>query len=247
MRRSPCGPCIGSLRRPVASRTGTAEEMRSDGKTPRRFRIEVLQSQAWDFAKRLRAGDVGGDRVISRWRVLLLSAALLAATVAAARLPAASVSDWAGSYAGTVAFSHSFPPRDEFSLQDVDDPPPGPPIRAEIMVAASPNGSTVWMSIAGGAMRTTSEGETLRFGPLSADGRASLTGSPDAAPIRQRRLRIDNGKLFTEVELRHADETVWWRYVTLMPTEHGMRLIVWVFDRNCTGTRSWSGELDHQR
>ena len=185
--------------------------------------------------------------MINRWRVLLLSAALLAATAAAARPPATSVSDWAGSYSGTIAFSHSFPPRDEFSLQDVDDPPPGLPIRAEIMVAASPNGSTVWMSIAGGAMRTTSEGETLRFGSLSADSTASLTGRQDAAQIRQGRLRIDNGKLFTEVEFRHADETVWWRYVTLTPTEHGMRLVVWVFDRNGTGARSWSGELDRQR
>lgn len=181
--------------------------------------------------------------MIGRRQILLQSTGLLAATAAWAKPAPARVSDWAGVYAGRITFSHSFPPRDDFSLQDQDDAAPGPPIRTEIMIAAKPDGSTVWMSIAGGAMRTAMAGETLRFAPLSGTGTAPLVATQDAAPIRQGRLRIDEGKLFTEIEFRHADDTVWWRYVTLTPAGNDLRFTVWVFDRNGAGARSWAGDL----
>lgn len=153
--------------------------------------------------------------------------------------------EWLGAYAGTVSFHASFPPRDEFSPRDDPDDlvSDGVRIRTNIVIGEDSAGPTIWLSVAGGAMRTAQSGETLGFGPLELDRPATLVSATATPHLRQAALRLTNGKLSEEVQFQHADGDVWWRYVTLTRTAGGIAVLIWVFDRDGTSARGWAGEL----
>jgi hypothetical protein len=120
--------------------------------------------------------------------------------------------EWFGYFSGTVRFDTAFPLRS-------DDSPPrgGPPIRVNLAIGNDTDGPSLWLSIAGGPMRTEADGETLPVG----------------------HWRLENGKVLTEAEFKQTDGSTWWRYVTLSPRADGLDVLIWVFD--AAGARSWSG------
>lgn len=127
---------------------------------------------------------------------------------------------WLGYFSGTVRFDTAFPPRAYFLNRDESDslPSGGPPIRVNLAIGDDEGGSSLWLAIAGGPMKTGPDGETLQSG---------------------RSMRLENGKLLTETQFKQSDGGAWWRYVTLSPAADGLEVLIWVFD--ASGARSWSG------
>jgi hypothetical protein len=128
--------------------------------------------------------------------------------------------EWTGYFSGTVKFDTAFPPRAHLLSRDDGEslPSGGPPIRVNFAIGDDEGGSSLWLAIAGGPMKTGPDGETLQFG---------------------RSMRLENGKLLTEIEFRQSDGGTWWRYVTLSPAPDGLNVLIWVFD--ASGARSWAG------
>lgn len=157
--------------------------------------------------------------------------------------------EWLGSYSGTVSFSQSFPPRDDFSPRDDSDDllPDNVRIRTHIVIAEGATGPTIWLSVASGAMLTAKDGETLEFGPLAPDKPANLISAIGVPHLRHAHLLVANEKLMTEVIFEHASGGVWWRYVTLTRTTDGVSVLIWVFDRDGAGARGWSGNLPREK
>lgn len=158
------------------------------------------------------------------------------------------IEEWLGAYAGSVSFHKNFPPRDELSPRDDPDDlvADGVRIRTNIAIRKEETGLTIWLSVAGGAMRTGRNGETLGFAPLERDRSSALVSATAAPHLRQASLRLTNGKLLQEVQFQHADGTVWWRYLTLTRTAGGLSVLIWVFDYGGTGARGWAGELSRE-
>jgi hypothetical protein len=149
--------------------------------------------------------------------------------------------EWLGYFSGTVTFDAAFPPPVDFFTNGDDSrlPSGGPPIRVSLAIGDDEGGPSLWLSIAGGPMSTGPDGETLQFGHWTDATQASLDKATGAPPARRFVMKVENGKLRTEAEFKHADNSIWWRYVNLSPTPDGLNVLIWIFDGS--GARSWTG------
>ena len=102
-----------------------------------------------------------------RRRGLLLAGLPFAA---AARAQSGLWPEWLGTYAGAVRFYRSIP------LEDIYPPPAAPhvdgddvePFGVYFAIRAEEDGAAVWLRVDRGPMQTSTEGETLHFGPVLA-------------------------------------------------------------------------------
>lgn len=174
-----------------------------------------------------------------RRRTLLLAAAPL---VGAARAQTGLRSEWLGSYAGALGFHRSLPLEDIYPPPrephvDVDDPAP---FAVYFSIRAEEDGTVVWLRIDGGPMQTSTEGETLRFGPPNA-GVARLVSAKARPEPRAATMTLQPDSLGTEALFAFADGSFWRRHFNARFTPTGADLIVWVFDANGTRARTWRG------
>jgi hypothetical protein len=174
-----------------------------------------------------------------RRRALLLAAAPL---VIAARAQSGLRPEWLGSYAGALRFHRSLP------LEDIYPPPREPhvdvddtaPFAAYFSIRAEEDGMAVWLRIDGGPMQTSTDGETLRFGPPSA-GVARLTRARARPEPRAATMTLQPDSFGTEALFAFADGSFWRRHFNARFTPTGADLIVWVFDAHGTRARTWRG------
>jgi len=172
-------------------------------------------------------------------RALLLAAAPLAVT---ARAQTGLWPEWHGAYSGALRFYRSIP------LVDIHPPPKQPPVDPEdpapfgiyFSIRVEDGGAAVWLRIDGGPMQTTTEGETLRFGPVMA-GLAQLISAEARPEPRSATLTLRPDSLGTEALFAFADGSFWRRHFNARFTATGADLIVWVFDANGTRARTWRG------
>lgn len=176
-----------------------------------------------------------------RRRALLLSLPFTGA-IASAQAQSGLWPEWLGSYAGALRFYRSIP------LEDIVPPPKEPHVDAEdtapfavyFSIRAEDGGAVVWLRIDGGPMETSTEGETLRFGPVMA-GVAQLTAAQARAEPRTATLTLRPDSLGTEALFSFADGSFWRRHFNARFTPTGADLIVWVFDAHGTRARTWRG------
>ena len=89
-------------------------------------------------------------------------------------------------------------------------------------------------------VQTTTDGETLRFGPPSS-GLARLLDA-DARPApRSATLTVRPDSLGIEALFNYADGSFWRRHFTVRFTPGGGDIILWVFDAAGTRARTWRG------
>jgi hypothetical protein len=174
-----------------------------------------------------------------RRRALLLSAL---PQVGAARAQTGLLPEWLGSYAGTLRFYRSIP------LEDIYPPPRHPhidsddptPFAVYFTLRVEDGAAAVWLRIDGGPMQTSSDGETLHFGPVLA-GFGKLTAAQAKPEPRTAMLTLQPDSLGTEALFAFADGTFWRRHFNVRFTPGGADLIVWVFDAHGTRARTWRG------
>jgi hypothetical protein len=150
--------------------------------------------------------------------------------------------EWLGSYAGALRFYRSIP------LEDIYPPPREPRVDADdttpfavyFNIRAEEDGALVWLRIDGGPMQTSTEGETLRFGPVMA-GVAKLRSANAKPEPRSATLTLRPDSLGTEALFSFADGSFWRRPFNVRFTPKGADLIVWVFDAHGTRARTWRG------
>jgi hypothetical protein len=150
--------------------------------------------------------------------------------------------EWLGSYAGALRFYRSIP------LEDIYPPPREPhvdsddtaPFAVYFNIRAEEDGALVWLRIDGGPMQTSTEGETLHFGPVMA-GVAKLRSAKAKPEPRSATLTLRPDSLGTEALFSFADGSFWRRHFNVRFTPKGADLIVWVFDAHGTRARTWRG------
>ena len=176
-------------------------------------------------------------------RALLLSALPLAA---AARAQSGLWPEWLGSYAGALSFYRSIP------LEDIYPPPATPhvdvddraPFAVYFSIRDEDGGVAVWLRIDGGPMQTSTDGETLHFGPVLV-GVGKLTLAEGRPEPRNASLTLLSDSLGTEALFAFADGSFWRRHFNARFTPKGADLIVWVFDAHGTRARTWRGSAVH--
>jgi hypothetical protein len=176
-------------------------------------------------------------------RRLLLAAAPFIAT---ARAQSGLFPEWLGAYAGAVRFYRSIP------LEDIVPPPKHPrvddedptPFGVYFSISAEDSGVAVWLRIDGGPMQTTTDGETLHFGPIVA-GFAPLTSAQAKPAPKTANLMLRPDSLGTEALFAFADGSFWRRHFNARFTRTGADLILWVFDAHGTRARTWRGSALH--
>ncbi|HLG49556.1 MAG TPA: hypothetical protein VKY24_25150 [Reyranella sp.] len=176
-------------------------------------------------------------------RRLLLAAAPFVAT---ARAQTALPPEQLGAYAGAVRFYRSIP------LEDIVPPPQHPHVDEEdptpfgvfFSISAEDNRVAVWLRIDGGPMQTTTDGETLRFGPIAA-GFAKLVSAEARPEPKSATLTVQPDSLGTEALFAFADGSFWRRHFNARFTKTGADLILWVFDAHGTRARTWRGSARH--
>ena len=154
--------------------------------------------------------------------------------------------EWLGAYVGTLGFYRSIP------LQDIYPPPAVPhvdhddpsPFAVYFTIRADETGSAVWLRIDGGPMQTSTDGETLHFGPVLA-GVGKLTAADARPEPRLATLTLRPDSLGTEALFAFADGSFWRRHFNVRFTQQGADLIVWVFDAQGTRARTWRGSAVH--
>jgi len=174
-----------------------------------------------------------------RRRALLLAAA---PWVVAARAQNGLWPEWLGPYAGTLRFYRSIP------LEDIYPPPREPhvdsddpaPFAVSFSLRAEDGGAAVWLRIDGGPMQTSTDGETLHFGPVLG-GVGKLTSAQARPEPRAATLTLRPDSLGTEALFAFADGSFWRRHFNVRFTPTGADLIVWVFDAHGTRARTWRG------
>ena len=173
-----------------------------------------------------------------RRRALLL----VAAAPFAARAQNGLWPEWLGPYAGTLRFYRSIP------LEDIYPPPREPHVDSDDLapfavcfsIRAEDGGAAVWLRIEGGPMQTSTDGETLHFGPVLA-GVGKLTAAQAKPEPRAATLTLRPDSLGTEALFAFADGSFWRRHFNVRFTPTGADLIVWVFDAHGTRARTWRG------
>jgi hypothetical protein len=176
-------------------------------------------------------------------RSFLLAAAPF---VAPARAQSRLFPEWLGAYAGAARFYRSIP------LEDIVPPPRHPRVDTEdrtpfgiyFSISAEENSTTVWLRIDGGPMQTTTDGETLHFGPITA-GFARLTSAQAKPAPKTANLLLRPDSLGTEALFAFADGSLWRRHFNARFTRTGAELILWVFDAHGTRARTWRGSALH--
>ncbi len=173
-----------------------------------------------------------------RRRALLLALPF----AASARAQSGLWPEWLGSYAGALRFYRSIPLEDIYPPPrevhvDADDPAP---FAVYFSIRAEDDGAAVWLRIDGGPMQTSADGETLRFGLVTA-GVAQLTAVQARPEPRAATLTLRPDSLGTEALFAFADGSFWRRHFNARFTPTGADLIVWVFDANGTRARTWRG------
>jgi hypothetical protein len=178
-------------------------------------------------------------------RLLLLASLQLQWPIAVgARAQTGLWPEWLGHYAGAIRFYGSIP------LEDIYPPPAHPhvdlddrtPIPVQLALKLADGDAIVWLRIDNGPMETATEGETLRFGPLS-NGVAPLVSARAHPAPRTATLVVRPDALGTEALFNHADGSFWRRHVTIRFTPTGGDLIAWVFDAAGTRARTWRGSV----
>lgn len=166
--------------------------------------------------------------------------------VATARAQSGLFPEWLGAYAGAVRFYRSIP------LEDVVPPPQHPHVDTEdpapfgvyFSISTEEKGAAVWLRIDGGPMQTTTDGETLHFGPIAADF-AQLTSAQAKPAPKTANLILRPDSLGTEALFAFADGSFWRRHFNARFTRAGADLILWVFDAHGTRARTWRGSALH--
>jgi hypothetical protein len=177
-----------------------------------------------------------------RRRALLLSLSLAGPIAGTARAQSGLWPEWLGSYAGALRFYRSIP------LEDIYPPPKEPhvdsddlaPFAVYFSIRAEDGGAAVWLRIDDGPMQTSTEGETLRFGPVLA-GVAKLTAAQAKPEPLAATMTLRPDSLGTEALFAFADGSFWRRHFNARFTPTGADLIVWVFDAHGTRARTWRG------
>lgn len=179
-----------------------------------------------------------------RRRALLLSLPVLSLPVvaSAARAQSGLWPEWLGAYGGALRFYRSIP------LEDIYPPPKVPhvdrddpePFAVYFTIRAEDGGASVWLRIDGGPMQTSTEGETLRFGPVMA-GVAKLVSAEGKPAPHAATMTLRPDSLGTEALFSFADSSFWRRHFNARFTRAGADLIVWVFDAHGTRARTWRG------
>jgi hypothetical protein len=172
-------------------------------------------------------------------RRLLLAAAPFVAT---ARAQTGLWPEWLGGYAGAVRFYRSIP------LEDIYPPPAHPHVDDEDLslfavyfsLRAEDGGAAIWLRIDGGPMQTSTDGETLHFGPIMA-GFAGLISAQARPEPKSANLTLRPDSLGTEALFAFADGSFWRRHFNARFTKAGADLILWVFDADGTRARTWRG------
>jgi hypothetical protein len=178
-----------------------------------------------------------------RRRSFLLAAAPFVAT---ARAQSGLFPEWLGAYAGAARFYRSIP------LEDIVPPPQHPRVDTEdrtpfgvyFSISAEENRTAVWLRVDGGPMQTTTDGETLHFGPITA-GFAQLTSAQAKPTPKTANLTLRPDSFGTEALFAFADGSFWRRHFNARFTKTGADLILWVFDAHGTRARTWRGSALH--
>jgi hypothetical protein len=176
-------------------------------------------------------------------RHLLLAAAPFIAT---ARAESGLRPEWLGIYGGAARFYRSIPLEDIYPPPlhpHVDDEDPAP-FAVYFSIRSEADGATVWLRIDGGPMQTTTDGETLHFGPIVA-GFAKLASAEAKPEPRSATLTVRPDSLGTEALFAFADGSFWRRHFNARFTRTGADLILWVFDAHGTRARTWRGSALH--
>jgi len=176
-------------------------------------------------------------------RRLLLAAAPFIGT---ARAQSGLWPEWLGTYGGAVRFYRSIPLEDIYpppARPHVDDEDPAP-FAVYFSVTAEENGAAVWLRVDGGPMETTTDGETLHFGPIMA-GFAKLISAQGKPAPRSATMTLRPDALGTEALFAFADGSFWRRHFNARFTRTGADLIFWVFDASGTRARTWRGSALH--